>query len=87
MAHSKQAKKRIRQNLQHNLRNKHTGGSMRTYTKKLLEAVTAGDKKEAQRLLPIAAKHIDKAAKNHVIHANTAARKKGQIMRAVLGMK
>ena len=87
MAHSKQAKKRIRQNEKQNLRNKQTGGSMRTVTKKLLEAVKSGDKKEAQRLLPIAEKHIDKAAKNHVIHQNAAARKKGQIMRAVRGMK
>lgn len=87
MAHSKQAKKRIRQSEKQNLRNKQARGSMRTLTKKLLEAVQSGDKQEAQRLLPIAEKHIDKAARDHVIHQNAAARKKGQIMRAVQGMK
>ena len=87
MAHSKQAKKRIRQNDSHNLRNKQSRGSMRTYTKKLMDAVSAGNKQEAERLLPIAAKQIDKAARNSVIHKNAAARKKGQIMRAVQGMK
>ena len=87
MAHSKQSKKRIRQNEKQCLHNRQASGHMRSYTKKLMEAVKAGDKKEAQRLLPIAAKHIDKAAKTHVIHDNAAARKKSQITRAVSGMK
>lgn len=87
MAHSKQSKKRIRQNTTRNLRNKQTRGSLRTHTKKLLAAVQAGNKQEAERLLPLAAKDIDKAAQKNVIHRNAAARKKGQIMRAVLGMK
>ncbi len=86
MAHSKQAKKRIRQNEKANLRNKRSASTMRSFTKKLMEAVKAGDKTEAQRLLPIAARHIDKAAKHNVIHDSAAARKKGQIMRAVGGL-
>ncbi len=87
MAHSKQAKKRIRQNQKQNLHNKQATGHMRSYTKKLMEAVKGGDKNEAQRLLPITTKYIDKAAKTHVIHDNAAARKKSQITRAVHGMK
>lgn len=87
MAHSKQAKKRIRQNEKQKLHNRQASGHVRSYTKKLMEAVQAGDKKEAQRLLSIATKHIDKAARTHVIHDNAAARKKSQIARAVLGMK
>ena len=87
MAHSKQAKKRIRQNEKQNLHNRQATGHMRSYTKKLMEAVKVGDEKEAQRLLPIATKYIDKAAKTHVIHDNAAARKKSQITRAVHGMK
>ncbi len=87
MAHSKQAKKRVRQNKKQNLHNRQATGYVRSYTKKLLDAVKAGDKKEVKRLLPIVAKHIDKAAQTHVIHDNAAARKKSQIMRAVQGMK
>ena len=87
MAHSKQAKKRVRQNEKQNLHNRKAVGHLRASTKKLLEAVKAGDKTEAQRLLPLAAKHIDKAAQTHVIHDNAAARKKSKIMRAVHGMK
>ncbi len=86
MAHSKQAKKRIRQNAKQNLANKAKVSEMRTYTKKLLAAVKSGDKTEAQRLLPLTAKRIDKAAKTNVIHSNAAARKKSQIMKAVHGM-
>ena len=87
MAHSKQAKKRVRQNQKQNLLNRQAIGQLRTSTKKLLAAVQAGDKKEAQRLLPLATKHIDKAAQTHVIHDNAAARKKSQVMRAVQGMQ
>jgi len=86
MAHSKQAKKRIRQNVKQNLANKAKASEVRTYTKKLLAAVKAGDKTEAQRLLPLTAKRIDKAAKTNVIHQNAAARRKSQIMKAVQGM-
>ncbi len=87
MAHSKQAKKRVRQNQKQNLHNRQAIGHLRSSTKKLMEAVKAGDKKEVQRLLPLATKHIDKAAQTNVIHDNAAARKKAQIMRAVHGMK
>ena len=87
MAHSKQAKKRVRQNQKQNLHNRQAIGHLRSATKQLMEAVKAGDKKEVQRLLPLATKHIDKAAQTHVIHDNAAARKKSQIMRAVQGMK
>ena len=55
--------------------------------KKLLGLVEAGDKTEAQAELPGTLSRIDKAAKKNVIHANAAARKKGQMMRAVGAMK
>jgi small subunit ribosomal protein S20 len=56
---------------------------MRTYTKKVMLAVAAGDKALAESLLPAAMKKIDKAAKVNVIHRNAADRKKRQVMRAV----
>jgi len=83
MAHSKQAKKRIRQNQNAQLRNKACASTMRTHVKKVLKAVEAGDKTAAVAALPAAMKRIDKAAKHHIIHPNTAARKKSSIQRAV----
>ena len=86
MAHSNQARKRIRQKERHTAQNKNTASSMRTFCKKLMAAVTAGDKAQAEALLPVAIKRIDKAAKANVIHDNAAGRKKRQVMLAVHGM-
>ena len=86
MAHSKQAKKRIRQTELHTLRNKDTGSAMRTWFKKVMAAVAEGDKAKAESLLPTAMKRIDKAAKHNVVHANAANRKKRQVMKAIHSM-
>ena len=86
MAHSKQAQKRVRQSLVCAERNKSTSSSMRTWLRKCMSAVEAGDKAQAESLLPIAMGHIDTAARRNVIHANAAARKKRQAMKAVHSM-
>jgi len=75
MPHSKQAKKRLRQNVVHRARNKIIKSRMRTRVKKFLMAVDAGDLENARKELPLAMKELDKAAKRHVIHRNTASRK------------
>ncbi|MEM7201223.1 MAG: 30S ribosomal protein S20 [Planctomycetota bacterium] len=85
MAHSKQAKKRIRQNERARIRNKAMSSRMRTEFKKLLDVVGSGDRAAAQKQLPITLSGIDKAAKRHIIHRNAAARKKSQAERAVAG--
>ena len=86
MAHSKQSKKRVRQNEKRRELNKSKTTAMRTVCKKVLEAVSSGDQKAAQEILPTAIKRIDKCAKANVIHDNTAARKKSRMERAVSGM-
>ena len=86
MAHSKQAAKRTRQNEKRRLHNKGLASSMKTSLKKLMTAIEAKDKEAAAQLLPVACARIDKAAKSNVIHANTAARKKSQVMRAMNGL-
>ena len=60
--------------------NKTVRSSMRSAVKKVL---LAEDAASAQAALPLAMKRIDKAAKKNVIHANTAARKKAQLARAI----
>ncbi len=86
MAHSKQAKKRIRQNEGRRLLNKSNASMMRSAFKCLMTAVQAGDKDAARQALPHTLSRIDKAAKNHVIHNSAAARKKSQAMRAVASL-
>lgn len=53
--------------------------AMKDAEKAIDKAVTAGDAKKAQELLPTAYKAIDKAAKRGVIKDNTAARKKSRL--------
>jgi len=83
MAHSKQARKRIRQNATRRTANKSVASAMRTSIKKLEGLVASGEKEQAEAALPQTLSRIDKAAKDDVVHANAAARKKGQMMRAV----
>jgi len=83
MAHSKQALKRVRQNERARLANKAKMTRMKTEVKKLMAAVQAGDKKKAEEMLGLVCKTIDKAAKESVIHKNTASRKKSQASKAV----
>lgn len=83
MAHSKQAKKRMRQNEKNRLQNKTISSKMRTLVKRVLTAAEAGDKATAETNLVPAIKAVDKAAKSHVIHRNTAARRVSQLTRAV----
>ena len=86
MAHSKQAKKRIRQDGKRRQANKAKASAMRTEIKKLFSSVAAGDSDAVAQALPGTLSRIDKAAKAHVIHQNAAARKKSQVERAVASM-
>ena len=48
-------------------------------SRKVLDAVAAGNAEEATTLLSAACKTIDQAAANHVYHKNNAARKKSRL--------
>lgn len=80
MPNNKQARKRVRQDEDRRARNKVVRTSMRTAVKKVLNAESG---EAAQQAFPEAMKRVDKAAKNHVIHANAAARTKSRLHRAI----
>ena len=84
MAHSKQAEKRNRQNIRAREANKAIHSEMRSAMKRVLRAQ---DAVTAKKNLPVAMKHVDKAAKRRVIHKNAAARFKSQLSRAVAAAK
>lgn len=84
MATSKQSQKRIRTSEKARIANKGVRGAMKTASKRVTTATTAGDAKTA---LAEAMKRVDKAAKSGVIHKNTAARKKSQLARAAARVK
>ncbi len=83
MPNTKSAEKRLRQNAKRRLTNQVKKSLLRTYVRKLNEAVAAGEKDVAVALLPQVFKRIDKAAKTNCIHKNTAARKKSQLSKRV----
>lgn len=76
MPNSKQAEKRARQSERRRQANKVVRTSMRTAVKKVLQAPTP---EAAEAALPEAMKRLDKAAKQRVIHPNTAARTKSRL--------
>ncbi|MFT5287263.1 MAG: small subunit ribosomal protein S20 [Planctomycetota bacterium] len=79
MPNSKQSAKRLLQSEKRNITNKMARTAMRSAMKKVTEAES---KEAAAAALPMAMKKIDKAAKKNVVHANAAARLKGQVSRA-----
>ncbi len=87
MAHSKQSRKRIRQNDKRRLRNKAKSSEVKTILKRLQEVVAKGDKAAATAMLPLVCKKIDKAAKSSVMHKNTASRRKSLVARLVAAAK
>ncbi len=87
MAHSKQSRKRIRQNDKRRLRNKAKSSEVKTILKRLQEVVSKGDKAAATAMLPLVCKKIDKAAKANVLHKNTASRRKSLVARLVAATK
>lgn len=87
MAHSKQALKRARQSERNRLANKSRLTRLKSAMKNLMALVEAGDKAKATAMLPSICKTIDKAAQTHVIHRNTASRRKSLVNRAVAKMK
>lgn len=86
MPNTPSAKKRLRQTETRTLRNKSLRSSMRTWEKRVMQAVEAGDKAAAQAHLPQAYKHIDKAARQRIVHPNTAANHKSRLARKVAAL-
>jgi small subunit ribosomal protein S20 len=74
--------KRNRQNEKRRLRNKSVRSEMRTRTKRALVDAEHGSE-DAQEMLRLAVKRIDKAAAQGSIHKNQAANRKSRLMRRV----
>lgn len=83
MPTSGSAKKRVRQAVRKNQKNRATMSSIRTHAKKVIVAVDAGKKSEAAEQLRSTAKELDKAVKQGFVHRNTAARRKSRLARMV----
>ena len=80
MANIKSQIKRNRQNEKRRQHNRIYRGSSRTFVKKALDTIEAGDKTAAEEAVKTAVKTLDRAAQKGVIHKNNAARRKSRLM-------
>ena len=74
MANHASSKKRIRQTIKRTARNKHVRTTVRTYVKRVRQALAAGDAATAQQALTKAVSSIDRAVSKGVYHPKTGSR-------------
>lgn len=86
MANTAQAKKRARQAEKHREHNASMRSMVRTYIKKVILAVQAGDKQLAQTSYGAAIPVIDRMADKGLLHKNKAARHKSRLNAQIVKM-
>lgn len=79
MANSAQARKRARQSEKSRQRNASARSMMRTNLKKIVKAITAGNKEEAQAAYKAAVPVIDSMVNKGLAHKNKVARYKSRL--------
>lgn len=86
MANSPQAKKRIRRNDRRADINQMRRSRIRSYVRKVEEAIESGDQTTALTALKVAQPEIMRGVVKGVLHKNTASRKVSRLTRRVNGM-
>jgi small subunit ribosomal protein S20 len=79
VANSAQAKKRARQNEDQRKHNASLRSMVRTYIKKVVNAIATGDKAAAAAAYTAAVPVVDRMADKGIIHKNKAARHKSRL--------
>lgn len=79
MANTSSAKKATRKIAARTEVNKSRRSRMRTFIRKVEEAIASGDQKAANDALKAAQPEIARAAQKGIVHANVAARKVGRL--------
>ena len=83
MANTPSAKKATRKIVARTAINKNRRSRVRTYVRKVEEAIAAGDKAAAEAALKAAQPELMRAATKGVLHRNTAARKVSRLAQRV----
>jgi small subunit ribosomal protein S20 len=86
MANTKSAKKAARQTERRTIVNKARRSRMRTYLRKVEEAIATGDKTAAGLALQAAQPEVMRTAQKGVIHKNTASRKISRLSARIKAM-
>jgi len=75
MANTASARKRIRQTEKRTIRNRARKSRVRTFLRKVEQAIAGGDASAAKEALRVAQPELQRAATKGVMHRNTVARK------------
>lgn len=86
MANTPQAKKRVRQSEKQRQHNASLRSMYRTYVKKAISSIEAGEKKVAEAAYKDAVPMIDKMVNKGIIHKNKAARHKSRLCKRIKDM-
>jgi len=87
VAHSLQAKKRVRQNAKRKLINRARKSQIKTQIKRLETALAGGDVEAASEQYQLVVKKLDKTASTSTMHKRTAARKKARLAKKLNAIK
>jgi small subunit ribosomal protein S20 len=87
MPNTKSAAKAMRQSIKRNLRNVKAKDKFKDAVKEVKKLIAAGKKSDAVKAMENVMSSLDKAAKTHVIHKNTASRKKSRLAKAIAKIK
>ncbi len=86
MANSASARKRVRQAAKRRIHNMSFRSEARTTIKNVINAIEAGDKKQAQELYNVMVPVIDKVASKGIFHKNKIARHKSRLNSKIKAM-
>ena len=86
MANTKSAKKAVRKIARQTEVNKSRRSRMRTYIRRVEEAIASGDQSAAQEALKQAQPEIMRSAQKRVLHRNTASRKISRLSARISAM-
>ena len=86
MANHRSSKKRIRQTERRTAVNRNRIGRIRTFVKKVEEAIDSGDKAAAAAALKSAQPEVQRGVTKGVLHKNTAARRISRLSKRVAAL-
>ena len=87
MANTKSAKKATRVSARRTVINKDRVSRIRTFVRKVEEAIASGNQAEAQAALRAAQPELMRGAQKGVLHKNTASRKVSRLSARVMAIK
>jgi len=87
MPNIESARKRARQAIKRNKRNRSAKSTVSSNRKTLLDALESGNKAEAPKLFTAYSSTLDKSVKKGILKANNASRKKSRIQARLNALK